>query len=130
MMAKRSHPFPFRTRKLSSSALMVLGGRLPGRVGRCRNKKVKPSFKKTAALIFIKRRGKNKEKQIKYSSLAQSVEHMTVNHRVVGSSPTRGAKKTEQFRYHSELFSEIKGLRDFRSPFFQLKNCRYPPVLE
>ena len=38
MMAKRIHPFPFRTRKLSSSALMVLGGRLPGRVGRCRNK--------------------------------------------------------------------------------------------
>ena len=26
-----------------------------------------------------------------YSSLAQSVEHMTVNHRVVGSSPTGGA---------------------------------------
>ncbi len=28
-----------------------------------------------------------------YSSLAQSVEHMTVNHGVVGSSPTGGAKK-------------------------------------
>ena len=27
-----------------------------------------------------------------YSSLAQSVERMTVNHDVVGSSPTRGAK--------------------------------------
>ena len=27
-----------------------------------------------------------------YSSLAQSVEHMTVNHGVVGSSPTGGAK--------------------------------------
>ena len=27
----------------------------------------------------------------KYSSLAQSVERMTVNHDVVGSSPTRGA---------------------------------------
>jgi len=31
-----SHPFPFRTRKLSPSAPMVLGGRLPGRVGRRR----------------------------------------------------------------------------------------------
>ena len=30
-----------------------------------------------------------------YSSLAQSVEHMTVNHRVVGSSPTRGAKQKD-----------------------------------
>ena len=29
----------------------------------------------------------------KYSSLAQSVEHAAVNRRVVGSSPTRGAKK-------------------------------------
>ena len=28
---------------------------------------------------------------VKYSSLAQSVEHLTVNQRVVGSSPTRGA---------------------------------------
>ena len=28
---------------------------------------------------------------ILYSPIAQSVEHMTVNHRVVGSSPTGGA---------------------------------------
>ncbi len=31
------HPFPFRTRKLSSSALMVLHWRRCGRVGRCQN---------------------------------------------------------------------------------------------
>jgi hypothetical protein len=36
VIAKRSHPFPFRTRKLSSSAPMVLHGRLCGRVGRRR----------------------------------------------------------------------------------------------
>ena len=30
-----------------------------------------------------------------YSSLAQSVEHMTVNHGVVGSSPTGGARKKD-----------------------------------
>ena len=30
--------------------------------------------------------------QIKYSSLAQSVERMTVNHDVAGSSPAGGAK--------------------------------------
>ena len=35
-IAKRSHPFPSRTRKLSSSAPMVLHGRLCGRVGRRR----------------------------------------------------------------------------------------------
>ena len=31
----------------------------------------------------------------KYSSLAQSVEHAAVNRRVVGSSPTGGAKNEE-----------------------------------
>ena len=31
--------------------------------------------------------------QIKYSPIAQSVERVTVNHDVVGSSPTWGAKK-------------------------------------
>ena len=35
-IAERSHPFPFRTRKLSSPAPMVLHGRLCGRVGRRR----------------------------------------------------------------------------------------------
>src|SRR3954468_8934168 len=34
-MAKRSHPFPYRTRKLSSLAPMVVGGSPPVRVGRC-----------------------------------------------------------------------------------------------
>jgi hypothetical protein len=36
-MAAGIHPFPSRTRQLSSPAPMVLGGRLPGRVGRRRN---------------------------------------------------------------------------------------------
>ena len=31
-----------------------------------------------------------------YSSIAQSVERMTVNHDVVGSSPTGGAKQKKQ----------------------------------
>ncbi len=35
-IAAGSHPFPFRTRKLSPPAPMVLGGRPPGRVGRRR----------------------------------------------------------------------------------------------
>src|SRR3954447_26676028 len=33
--ARRSHPFPYRTRKLSFSAPMVVGTRVPVRVGRC-----------------------------------------------------------------------------------------------
>ena len=35
-IARRIHLFPYRTQKLSSLALMILGGRLPGKVGRCR----------------------------------------------------------------------------------------------
>ena len=34
-MARRSHPFPYRTRKLSFSAPMVVGTQVPVRVGRC-----------------------------------------------------------------------------------------------
>ena len=33
-IARRSHPFPYRTRKLSFSAPMVVGGSPPVRVGR------------------------------------------------------------------------------------------------
>ena len=62
----RSHLFPSRTQKLSSSASKILGWRRPGKIDRC---------------------------QHKHSSLAQSVEHAAVNRVVVGSSPTRGAKK-------------------------------------
>ena len=36
-MARGIHLFPFRTESLSPSAPMVLGGKLPGRVGRRRN---------------------------------------------------------------------------------------------
>ena len=65
---------------------MILGGWLPGKVGR---------------------------RWDKYSSLAQSVERTAVNRVVVGSSPTGGAKNrqgsTESCRFyllpiHSSLF--------------------------
>ena len=35
-IAERTHLYPSRTQKLSSLALMILGGTLPGKVGRCR----------------------------------------------------------------------------------------------
>ena len=37
---------------------------------------------------------------LKYSSLAQSVEHAAVNRSVVGSSPTGGAYKTRKFNLY------------------------------
>ena len=46
IIARKRHPFPFRTRKLSSSAPMVLRGQLRGREGRRRNLFLKPLFKR------------------------------------------------------------------------------------
>src|SRR3954451_5454660 len=65
-MARRSHPFPYRTRKLSFSAPMVVGTRVPVRVGRCQ------------AVILL----------FRSSSV---VELSAVNRSVVGSNPTCGA---------------------------------------
>ena len=83
LMTVRVHPFPFRTRKLSSLVPTILGWKRPGTIGRC---------------------------QHKYSSIAQPVEHATVNRRVVGSSPTWGASlkqilyfKVSVFCYNWEL---------------------------
>jgi hypothetical protein len=45
-IAKRTHPISFRTRKLSSSAPMVLDGRPSGRVGRRRNLFTEPLIAK------------------------------------------------------------------------------------
>ena len=55
----RSHLFPCRTQKLSSSSPTILGGRLPGKIG-------------FADL---------------YAPLAQMVEQLTLNQWVLGSSP-------------------------------------------
>ena len=79
MKAKRIHPFPSRTRKLSSFTSMILGGRLPGKVESCRNRQ-----SEEIRIIGI------------YSSIAQLAEHAAVNRRVVGSSPTWGAKSTSK----------------------------------
>ena len=51
-IAKRSHPFPFRTRKLSSSAPMVLHGRPCGRVGRRRILNFSPSIYFEGLFLF------------------------------------------------------------------------------
>ena len=40
LIAPRVHPFPYRTRKLSSLAPKILGGRLPGKIGRCQHKEM------------------------------------------------------------------------------------------
>ena len=79
-IAMRVHPFPFRTRKLSSFAPKILGGQLPGKIGRCQH----------------------------LAHLAQSVEHAAVNRRVVGSSPTVGAKKKALRKLRGAFFNGIR----------------------
>ena len=49
LMAMRSHPFPFRTRKLSSFTLTILGWSRPGKLNQCRH------FFKTSFTIAWKR---------------------------------------------------------------------------
>ena len=66
-IAWRIHLFSFRTQKLSFSAPKVLAGWPAGRIGRCH-------------IIFLD---------------SSAAEHPAVNRRVVGSNPTRGAKKTQ-----------------------------------
>src|SRR3954471_4980182 len=51
-----SHPFPFRTRKLSLIPPMVLHGKLCGRVGRCRHYSLKSprGFENLAGFSFVR----------------------------------------------------------------------------
>ena len=70
----------------------ILGGRLPGKIGLCRHKV--PDF----------------YRGLKHSSIAQLVEHAAVNRRVVGSSPTWGAKNTEYTFCVLRIFHSINGL--------------------
>ena len=88
-IARRVHPFPYRTRKLSSLAPRILGWQRPGKAGRRQHKqyteKMWYSSLYIALYMFINIYSTT------YSSIAQSVEHAAVNRRVVGSSPTWGA---------------------------------------
>ena len=84
-MAVRIHLFPSRTQKLSSPVSTILGWRRPGKIERRRH-------------ILL------------YSSIAQSVERMTVNHDVTGSSPVGGAM-SEQSSLCSDFFLSLKEIR-------------------
>ena len=77
-LTQRVHPYPFRTRKLSSAVPKILAWRRVGKIGHSRHKLGIPRVS-----------------LIQYSSIAQSVEHLTVNQGVTGSSPVGGAKKAK-----------------------------------
>ena len=80
LIAVRVHPFPSRTRKLSSLAPKILVWRRTGKIGNA-NTTGKIGNANTSGGSFF----------LRHASLAQSVEHAAVNRGVVGSSPTGGA---------------------------------------
>src|SRR5438876_8751073 len=56
VIERRSHPFPFRTRQLSSASPMILRGQLRGKVGRRRDKIYeRPSGKLEGLFLFTLR---------------------------------------------------------------------------
>ena len=62
----------------------------------------------------------------RYSSLAQSVERMTVNHDVAGSSPAGGAIKTLE----NTTFSRVFAFSNTRlESFFDVKRYPFHPVI-
>ena len=86
IIAKRIHLFPFRTQKLSSLALMVLGGQLPGRVRR--SHVYGPLVKRSRHRPFTAVTGV----RFPYGSpfpgtIAQLGEHLPYKQGVTGSSP-------------------------------------------
>ena len=85
-MAKRSHPFPCRTRKLSSSAPMVVGGSPPVRVGR----RQAISFRSSSVveLSAVNRSVASSNLACgAIASIAQQVECFHGKEEVTGSSP-------------------------------------------
>ena len=53
VITERPHLFPFRTQKLSSPVLTILGWRRPGKIGRCRNFISKGCFERNSPLSAL-----------------------------------------------------------------------------
>ena len=101
------HPFPFRTRKLSAAVAKILSWRRLGKIAHSRHK----GKGKLNKFPFI----------FQYSSLAQSVEHLTVNQGVAGSSPAGGAKKKKQISDLLCLFGFFPPMTSFYDTLFRAK---------
>ena len=78
-LTQRVHLFPFRTQKLSSVVPKILSWRRLGKIGR-RQHRQRLGSGLTSVCLY------------KRSSIAQSVEHLTVNQGVTGSSPVGGVR--------------------------------------
>ena len=59
-MARGNHLYPYRTQKLSLSALKVLGWKRPGRIGRCRIPRDCAGKVTCAILFFVRKKQANR----------------------------------------------------------------------
>ena len=143
VISQRVHLFPFRTQKLSSAEATILVWRRTGKIAHRQHRTAKLNLRFSCFPLYISllsNRAVEKSVLLNacigrprslyrfdisnhlYSSLAQSVEHMTVNHGVVGSSPTGGARKKgiayaipfflapSHCAYHQHPISAVGGL--------------------
>ena len=89
ILSQRVHLFPFRTQKLSSAEAKILVWRRTGKIAHRQHRTAK-STDLAVSIYILHLRCRL------YSSLAQSVEHLTVNQGVAGSSPAGGAKQNHR----------------------------------
>ena len=89
-LTQRVHLFPFRTQKLSSVVPKILGWRRPGKIGIRQHGTTEVRRKRLTSVCFRKHSRMHLHFAVPYSSIAQSVEHLTVNQGVTGSSPVGG----------------------------------------
>ena len=87
-IARRIHLFPCRTQKLSFLAPIVVGGKLPARIGRCRAF-IDGGLAQLGERLPYKQRVTGSSPVTSIESLAQLVEHLTFNQRVDSSSLSR-----------------------------------------
>ena len=92
ILAQRVHLFPFRTQKLSSAEATILAWRRAGKIAQCQHHPIQLTQLTPVSCIGLYTSSGLPIGDF-HSSLAQSVEHLTVNQGVVGSSPTGGAIK-------------------------------------
>ena len=117
LQTQRVHPFPFRTRKLSSAVAKILYGRLYGKIVQCRHR---GKGRSNPSLTSKKwRRAKREEASeylilITYSLLllplnggvAQLGEHLPCKQGVMGSNPIISTKATDK---EIEFVAELSG---------------------
>ena len=118
ILPQRVHLFPFRTQKLSSAEATILAWRRAGKIAQCQHFMIQliRFIPRLAVSFFIPRWGSPHEDI--YSSLAQSVEHLTVNQGVVGSSPTGGAKNRSMVADHALVFAFLSWIRPRTSSIY------------